>query len=500
MKKTALALAASLLVSWNVSAKVKFSQSELEADFSITHPVITANLYGGENDQIILLGENSEQQRVLAIYSLEIDCSAAQPEKYVQVAQLVIPDNFLAFDILKTSKREKLVFQSNRAIFELDTTVQTFNKMVDSHSIYLRENAQFLSGREFVKDVNDDKLDDLVVPGFDSLQLFFQKEDGSFSLQKLPIAPKIDIDNDSATYAETPLYFADINLDEKTDLITIEDAALKVFKQNGEGGFETAPTTYSVPIDFKALNWWEIREADGDSLDQNNLAYRTVSQIEDINNDQVADLMVRFSQTAGVLDRQNNYEIYLGRKSESGVSYPSTPDSVLSVDGTTISVKTIDLNGDNKSEVVLSSLDIGVGQIIGALLSGSIDQDIYVFKMNGDDKFDEDPKTNREVDLTFSLSSGKSGQPVIQVADFDGDGLKDLMISGGEKTLKFYQGNSKKSMLERRSKRHKVLLPKDGEMVETKDLNKDGKNDVIIRYGRQDEKALHNKLVILFAS
>ena len=490
-----------LLISSHLTAKVKFTERQLETDFKITHPVMAANLAGSQNDQIILLGETEKKERILAVYSLEVDCSAEESEQYTETARIVIPNDYLTFDILKTADKEKLLFQSNQAIFEFNLGDQKFHKLVDSNSIYLRPKAQYLAQRKIVKDLNGDELGDIFIPDFRQVHLYLQEPGGSFTQQSIPISPKINMNNDSATYAETPLYFADFNLDQKPDLIVVKDASLDLYLQNGNGTFHATPNNVAIPIDFKALNWWEIREADGESLDQNALSYRTVTQFEDINNDDIVDLLIRFSQTEGVLDRQNNYEVYLGKAENGFVTYNKDPDSTLAVDGTTIDVKIIDLNGDDKSEIVLSSLDIGVSQIIGALLTGSIDQDVYVFKMNGEDKYDEDPKVNKEVDMNFSLSSGKSGEPVIQVADFDGDGLKDLMLSDGEKTLKVFEGTTKKNrMLKRRSKKHKVLLPKDGDLVETKDLNKDGKNDVIIRYGRQDEKELHNKLVILFAS
>ncbi|TQV72177.1 VCBS repeat-containing protein [Aliikangiella marina] len=481
-----------------VSAQLKFEEHFLQTEFKITHPVITANLLGGEEPQIVIIGEDESKQRILTTYQLVKDADT-QKLRYQEIAMLVIPDNFLAFDLLKTKDAEKILFQSNEAIYELDLVTRNFIKIIDSPSIYLKEKGQFLAQREFVKDANGDEIDDIIVPDFRNIQVFLQNEQGDFSKQVLPIDPKISLSNGSATYSETPVYFADLNLDQKHDLIVVKDASFQVFHQNGNGTFKTDSQLIQVPIDFKEMNWWEIRESDGEQMDQSSLAYRTVSQLKDINNDSVVDLMVRFSKTDGVLDRQNNYEIYLGKPNGSKVDFADKPDSVLEVDGTTVAVKTIDLDGDKKSEVLLTSLDIGVSQIIGALLSGSIDQDVYVFKMNQDDKYEEDPKVSKDVELSFSLSSGKRGQPVVKAADFNGDGLKDLLFSNGSKSMKIYMGTDKKRMFKRKSSKFKVTVPKDGEFVETKDLNNDGKEDLMVRYGRQDDEALKNKVVILMS-
>lgn len=489
-----------LATSFNLSAKVKFSQWEIDADFKITHPPVALNILGHEHEQLVLFGEGQDKKRVMAIYQLSSGEDPAVKNQYQQVSVTSIPEKYLAYDMLKSNKKDKLIFRTYQGIYEFEPQKQTFQLIANINSIYLRPQAQFLAYHDFVKDVNGDELDDIVIVDFNAIHLFIQAEQGTFTHQKMPVEPKVNLSVGSATYTETPLYFADLNLDQKTDLVVVKDAGLTVYPQNGDGTFEYVPHNLQIPIDVKALNWWEIREADGESMDQNALSYRTMSKIKDINNDNVADLLVRFSQTDGVLDRQNNYEIYLGKQIDGKLNYQAKPDSTLQVDGTTIAVDMIDLNGDKRSEVVLASLDIGVSQIIGALLSGSIDQDIYVYKLDEEDKYGEDPLYSKDVELSFSLSSGKSGEPVVKVADFNGDGLQDMMLSSGEKTLRIYRGTSKKRMFRKKSDKHKVLLPKDGGYVETKDLNKDGKQDVIIRYGRQDEESLNSKLIILFAS
>ncbi|TQV88373.1 FG-GAP repeat domain-containing protein [Aliikangiella coralliicola] len=481
--------------SFSVSAKIKFNQAQLETDFKITHPVEVVNLLGLEHKQLIIFGENEDKTRLLAIYRFD---KASQ--QYIFDSETEIPENFLAYDFLETQQKHKLIFQTNQALVEYSPTNQSFKTFSEINSIYLRPKAQFLANKDFINDINGDDREDITIVDFKSIHLFMQNEQGGFTQQSVPVTPKIQHNRESATYNETPLFFADLNHDAKKDLITVKDAGLKVFPQNGNGTFKPQAHNLQLPIDISALDWWEIRESDGESLDQNELSHRTIDRIEDINNDQIPDLLVKFSQSEGVLDRQNDYEIYLGKIVEGAISYPDKPDDVISADGTIAGLKIIDIDGDKRSEIMVASFDIGVSQIIGALLSGSIDQDIYFFKMDENDRFGEEPNVDKEVELNFSLSSGKSGEPVVKVADFNGDGVKDLMFSDGEKTLKTYQGNDSQKLFARKSTKHKVLIPKDGELVETTDINNDGKEDIIIRYGRQDDEKLSNKIILLIAS
>ena len=49
--------------------------------------------------------------------------------------------------------------------------------------------------------------------------------------------------------------------------------------------------------------------------------------------------------------------------------------------------------------------------------------------MNEEDKFITKPTIKKGVELTFSLSSGQSGSAVVKLADLNGDGLKELVLS-----------------------------------------------------------------------
>ncbi len=491
LKTISLIIIASL--SPSAIGKIHFAKQIIEARFSITHPVIEANLLSPKQKQLVLIGEDKQKNRLLAVYNQQTD------GRYKYFSEVKIPQSFLSIDRLTTKSGHKIIFHSNSQLLEYSPDNNQFLKIADVSSIYLKSKADYLSTRNFSKDINGDGLDDILIFDFKKIHLFIQQESGHFFQQSLEILPKIQQNDDSATYLEKQLYHADLNGDQKVDLITVIDDGLLIYPQNQQGAFLQQPVKIQLPINVSARNWWEIRGADGESADQSALSHRTIDKIVDINNDKVPDLLVRLSMSEGVLDRQNDYEIYSGKINNGITSFSAKPDSIIQSDGTSIELKLIDLDGDNHFELMLQSLDIGISQIIGALISGSIDQDVDIFKMDENSLFDEDSNVNKEVDLKFSLSSGKSGAPVVQVEDFNGDGLKDLMFSSGKKKLKIYLGTTRKRLFKRRPVKHKVLLPADGNYLETRDLNKDGKQDIIIRYGRQDEEALKNKVVILIS-
>ena len=475
-----------------------FKRHEIETDFKITHPISVANLQS-DGQQLVVIGEDKDLKRVLAIYEFQADDCELAKQFPRRLLQIDVPNHFLAYDIFQNGKNQKLVFQTNKDLQVLDLNKKSFVQLQSVESIYLRPEAQFLVKKKLVVDLNDDKKDDLFIPDFRGLHLLLQKDDGSFVQQTLPIAPRIQMNDSSATYNETRFFIADLNLDKKSDLVLAKDQSLQYFAQKEDGTFDTVAKTLKLDVNTSEFFWWELREADGQQVDQNNLAHRIVDKISDINNDGLADMLVRFSQSEGVLDRTNDYEIYLGKQVDGQLSFDKQPQSLIKADGTIGSLDLVDIDGDKKSEVLVSSFDIGVSQIIGALLSGSIDQDVYIFKMDDNGVYSKEPHVDKEVEMTFSLSSGKSGEPVVKLADFNGDGLKDLMFSSGESRLKIYPGTKQDRVFEKRSKRLKLDVPKEGKHVDTADIDNNGKEDVIVRYGRQDDKKLSNKFVVLMS-
>ena len=211
----------------------------------------------------------------------------------------------------------------------------------------------------------------------------------------------------------------------------------------------------------------------------------------------MADVIVRFTQSSGVLDRVNDYEFYLGfQTKDKQLAFPSTANTVIKAEGTLTDLKIVDVNEDNKFEVLLSSFELSVSNIIGALLSGGIDQNVLLFALNDENSYGSDALISKEVELNFSLSSGQSGQPIVLLSDVNGDKAQDLILSSGEEKLSIFLGNHSSGLFNRKSSNLKMHLPKNGALFNDHDINHDGKADFIMRYGRLDDESMANKVTI----
>lgn len=485
-----------LLSTGDLQAKKKkqyFDQIEFEIDFKITHPILTANFINNANHEILMIGENDDKQKVIALYVFDQTVN-----NYIQHTLMSLPKESIAFDLFTDPLGvESILLLDSSGISKLNLENKSIQLLSGINSLYLEDNPQFIAKKELVKDLNGDGLDDIIISDFSNIHLLLQRQDGEFDKTSLPIKASIDMTSERVSFSEARIFNVDSNFDQLIDIIVVEQGQLQIYQQSKDGNFSPINNRISLPMQVSALPWWSVKGTDGESADQSDLEHRMLEKMEDINGDDIIDIMVRHTKSSGVLDRQNQYEIHYGSNQNGVLAFNQQPDTLISADGTLSGLELLDINADGRKEILVSSFDIGVSQIIGALLSGSIDQDVYVFSLDEQDKYDKEPLFSEEVDLNFSLSSGSTGQPVILMADLNGDGFKELVLSAGKKRLAIYKGENNEQLFQSRNKRHKLTLPQDGSMLTAVDLNNDNQQEIIVRYGKQDKSKLRNKVVIL---
>ncbi|MCL1139438.1 FG-GAP repeat domain-containing protein [Shewanella pneumatophori] len=486
-----------LLANANNAAKLTFSESKINAPFELTHPIIAADLLPQSGKELVAFGIDNMSQRRMAIYQLVNG-------QYKLLHQYELPLALHSFDITEstTGGLQQLYFLSQDELLlmspEQNRSNLNLEVVAEINSLSFKDRPDFISRGEFIKDLNADNQDDILIHDFNQVHLFLADEQG-FNRQTLPIKPQSRLFEDGATYTQSTLYVSDFNLDGLADIIKIGEGELEVYKQTDLNRFDPIAQYVSVSQPISGIDWWNKRDAYGEQLDQSELVYRKVEELKDLNDDGVSDMVIRYTKSTGVFDRVNDYEIYLGEAKNDKISFPKKPNSVVRAEGTLTGLEFVDIDSDNKDEVLVAGFDIGVSQVVGALLSGSIDQDVHLFKMDENGHFNDESNVTKEVELNFSLSSGQSGSPVVKLADLNGDGLKDLLLSEDESTLKIYLGKPGKDLFSRNAQEHELALPVEGGMLMVDDLNDDGREDLLIKYGRQDDKSLANQFRVFFA-
>jgi len=495
-------LAPILLFSLNsygkTSTNIFFNESEVISPFELTHPVLAINLLEKKGKELVTFSLDDSGQQWLLVYAFD------ETKEYKEVYRTRLPKDFYSFDISspQNTKRQTLYFLSSNHIYILNEALiadqSTFQLIHTISSMAKGNNKQYLEKGNFLTVLNNDDYDDIYIADFNAAHILIQTDKG-FKTSSLPIKAESLFTHEVIQYFRTTTYFEDVNFDGLMDIIYIDEGQFTYFLQQEDLTISPVPYTIEINKQISSLDWWNKLGADGENLDQSNLSARKVEQLRDINNDSIIDMVVRFTQSEGVLSKTNDYEIYLGRKVENKLQFMEEPNSTIQAEGTLTDIQFVDINNDRKDEVLVAGFDIGLSQIISALLSGSIDQDVHLFYMDDASNFNRKNKVSKEVELNFSLSSGSSGKPIATLLDVDGDKRQDLVLSDDNDTLKIYLGASHKRLFARKSIKHRVRLPKQGDMLITSDINDDGKDDILIKYGREDKSDLRKKIRILIS-
>lgn len=520
-----LLTALSMPVLANTSAL--FSEYSFELPFNLTQPVLAANLLENNGNELVAFGISEQGDRQLAIYGFE-----PHNNKYVLLDLLSLSNGLFAYDVgdVQQNGLQSLYFLSNKEIFayhyiaaeltsapisgpvmaapesqQIQTEITYLSRLMPIlavSSMYLSQHADALMNLDFSHDLNDDQQDDFMLAQFESVNLWLsQSASSGFLQQSLPIPALLQVDDDNVTFKPRDLFFVDMNADQKSDLVLVENGRLLVYLQNTQAHFSLEPNSIKIAGDIEGLNWWDKIDTDGQPLDQSQLRHKVVENITDLNGDGLADLIVRFTQSSGVLDRSNDYEIYYAQLTGQGLRFAESPATRIQSESTLSDLNLVDLDNDGRQEIRVSAFDLGISQIISALLSSSIEQEVLIYKMDENQHYPAKPTVSQDVEITFSLSSGRRGEPMIKLQDINGDGLKDIVFSQEDEQINviFAQADGKR-MFNRKTAKYRVQVPKNAKAITHNDLNLDNKMDLILHYSRSDPAERLNKVVVLIAN
>ena len=478
-------------LSANAQAKTKkplFNAYQLETELTLSHPLYPIDLLPNPGLELLVIG-TKESQQYLEVYGI------SEGNLFNRVAQIAIPETMYGIDITSENfTQQGVYFFSSKNAYQLDLTSENhFKKLFEMRTYLQQDTNQHVTKLNIIHDLNGDEYPDFFINDFKQSSLFLSRS-GEYLTAELDLPARLVLEGMQARVKPPKVAFFDTNEDKTKELVRMEKGKLK----HSADFSDTRETADEITIknDIHVDDWWHIKGPDGESLDQSNLTYRKLEQVTDINNDGIMDLLVRFTKSSGALDRRNDYETYFGRIEHGKIVFDEITDSVVKDDSTLTDARLIDVNNDGRKEVLVSGFDIGVSQVIGALLSGSISQDVHLFYLNENGKFNEKNKVTRDVELSFSISSGRSGSPVVLFADINGDGLKDWVLSDEQDALKVYFAKSEKKF-ERRAKKFKTQLPMQGNRVVMADLNQDGLDDIAMTYGKMDESGLQKQIKVL---
>ncbi len=213
----------------------------------------------------------------------------------------------------------------------------------------------------------------------------------------------------------------------------------------------------------------------------------------DINGDAKADLILS-TVGGGLKAGRSLTEIYLN--SGSGVSVNAPPSAVQKTPGGFSDINLTDLDGDGRKEIIELSLEFGILQIVGLLLTGNMDVTLRVIQLDASAPDGVRVEFEDELKFKIDLASSSLEGLVPTLGDWNGDGILDLFVNKGSKSIAFRLGAAPGDGPRFGKATGRQPLPLDSGESRIADLDGDGLDDIIAFDHADSEKSLvvlHNQ-------
>ncbi len=407
-------------------------------------------------------------------------------------------------DIDSTPGKEILFFK-NEGLFYYKMTDGRYNAapelFFETPSIFKLPDQTFLERLNFVRDLNQDGIEEILIPQFHHYVIYSKQPnekhtDGIQAAGKYTMTATLDCPVQNSikslkgvsrtlisTFLTPNTIIFDYNQDQRNDIVTVHDNYLKIFFQNETGQFSNDDAIV-VNLDFDLTQAYTSISGPGRLHERDRLKDKIgITSLTDLNDDGLLDMIVeKFSMKDGALNPKKQFQIFFGKQNienpHNGGVFNKVPDHIIINRGLQIYSKIVDLNNDGKMDIYIPIIEIGVFNFISMLISGDIEITVLWYVM--DDSGNYRKKPDFEMEVTFELDTKGRKFPVSTFGgDFNGDGHKDFLRSqDGE--LKVHYAPEDGVPREKPDAEFEIEVPDNGLMVKPYMVNADARSDVVM--------------------
>ena len=523
-------------ISWNSQAiesptasKASFDRHDIVIGIAKRQTVLTGFLFNGAVADLAVVNIDDNADRRLRIFAF--DDGTWTPKLDATLHRQV-----LFVDVANIGGRDRLITYAPGRLNWFDPESGSEQELVAVTSNFDPPRKNEIPHVDVTRDVNGDDLHDLVVPDVDGFWVFIQMEGDAFA-DPQKIGPTTDMSRilgaDGYRYdpwSQSRVHEIDYDHDGRNDLVFLNGDHFEVHTQDERGLFGPIAETFTTDVAFDS--------DDLSSLATGDMTGRVLHSLTDLNCDGVGDLVVNSLEGRRISKKRSALEVHYGQPTpDGGTTFTADVGVTFQSDNRIhLGMEQHDFNGDGQMDVLLTTIEVRfLSSNPWKRWKGFWGDDIWLgleFYRMEDGLYPDKPNATRRIQLIgdpspsepgwvpleialrggmhdsrktqvhpdleggfgaftkdwqrLSEVSSKNYQPVFNrtllIGDLTGDGRSDLLIEETSRSLQFFEGVPGSDLFARRPQKVAVVVPNDEEYTWLVDLNKDGKQDILMHH------------------
>ena len=482
-----------------------FDHYEIVTGSGKRQTVLTGFLLGGAIAEIAVVKIKDNGDRQLRIYAFNDNTWSPKLD-----ATLRSKVSFV--DVVNIAGHDRLITYENGRLNWFDPGSATERELVTVTSNFTPPRRAEIPHVDVTQDVNNDDRDDLVVPDADGFWVFTQMSNGAFA-DPVKIGPSTDMSRiygaDGYRYnpwSQSRVHEMDYNQDGRNDLVFWDDDHFEVRLQNEGGLFSPVANTFTTDVEFDSDKL--------SSLTTGEMTGKVLHSLNDLNGDGVADLGVLLLKGRSLSSKRSTYEVHFGAPTvDGGTAFSSEVGATFQTDGRIqLGMECHDFDQDGRVELMFTTiqarfLESSLWKRLKGFMGDDIWLDLEFYRMEKG-RYSGTPNTTRRIALDGVPSHRESGSvpldlvlrgathesrktqkswprafnTTLRIGDVTGDGRSDLLQADHPRIMKVSVGVPGSELFASHHQDVEISPPNDEEYTWLVDLNKDGKQDIIMHH------------------